>query len=169
MTGYAHLVMAHVYLQRREFEEAMIEATSAVLDRPSCPAAYALKAAVLTYIGLPKEAIEFAQYATRLTPAHPPMFPAILASTFYGSRRYEEAIAAAQAAIELRATDVDPYLILAASNSAMDQLGQARLAAEKAVELVPDFNLAEFSETQPYKDQKDLERLLNNLKIAGLQ
>jgi len=72
VTGYAHLVLAHVHLHEREFEKAMAEATSAVSDRPSCPAAYALKAAVFIYVGQPAEAIEFAQYAVRLTPVHPP-------------------------------------------------------------------------------------------------
>ena len=169
VTGYAHLVLAHVYLREREFENAMREATSAVSDRPSCPAAYALKAAVLIYVGHPDKAIEYAQYSVRLTPVHPPMFPAILAIAFYGSGKYQEAITASHAAIELRATDVDSYLTLAASNVATDCPEQARSAADKILELVPNFNLAEFGETQPYREQKHLDRLLDHLRNAGLQ
>jgi len=97
------------------------------------------------------------------------MFPAILASDFYGSGRYDEAIAASQAAIELSVSDVDPYLILAACNMALGHIEQGRSAVEKVVELVPDFNLAGFGETQPYKDQKHLNRLLDHLRSAGLQ
>jgi class 3 adenylate cyclase/tetratricopeptide (TPR) repeat protein len=169
VTGYAHLVLAHVHLQKRNFDDAMTEATRAVLDRPSCPAAYALKAAVLTYTGRPDEAIEFAQYATRLTPVHPPMIPAILASALYGSGRYEEAAAAAQAAIELRETDVDPYLVLAASKTAKGSPEEARLAAEKVLELNPDFSLAKFSKSQPYKKRKQLSQLLDHLRGAGFK
>jgi len=147
----------------------MTEVTSAISDRPSCPAAFALKAAALNYVENSGEAIEFAQYATHLTTVHPPMFSTILASAFYGSGRHEDAISAAHAAIELRATDVDPHLVLAASNMAMGRPEQARSATEKVVELAPNFNLAEFGETQPYKEQKHLDRLLDQLRSAGLQ
>ena len=169
VTGYAHLVLAHVHLHERDFEKAIAEATSAVSDRPSCPTSYTLKAAVLIYVGQPDEAIEFAQYAVRLSPIYPPMFPAILATAFYGSGRYDEAITASNLAIGLRATDVDPYLVLAASNMAMDRPGQARSAAEEVIALVPNFNLADFAETQPYREQKHLNRLLDHLRSAGLQ
>ena len=169
VTGYAHLVLAHVHLQRRNFDEAMAEATSAVSDRPSCPASYALKAAALTYVGRPDEAVEFAQYATRLSPVHPPMFPAILAHALYDCGRNEEAVAAAKSAIELRETDVDPHLLLAASEVAMEHPEEARSIPEKVLNLAPDFNLMEFGETQPYKEHKHLNRLLDHLRSAGFQ
>ena len=169
VTGYAHLVLAHVHLNRREFEEAIKEATSAVSDRPSCPTSYTLKAAVLIYVGQPDEAIEYAQYAVRLSPIYPPMFPAILASAFYGSGRYEEAITASKMAIGQRPTDVDPYLILAASNMAVDRPEQARSAAQEIMALEPNFNLASFGKSQPYSEQKYLDHFLNHLRGAGIQ
>lgn len=63
----------------------------------SCNGAYAIKACVLSYLGRPEEAIEFAQYAVRLTPAYPAEFPAILAGAYYDSGRYMEAISATEA------------------------------------------------------------------------
>lgn len=77
--------MAYVYLSDREYDRAMTEASLAVSDRPSCPASYSLKANVLNYLGRSDDAIELAQYAMRLTPVHPPMYPAILASAYYGA------------------------------------------------------------------------------------
>lgn len=169
VTGYAHMVMAHVHLTRREYDEAMTEASRAVSDRPSCPASYAIKASVLTYLGLSSEAIEFAQYALRLTPVYPQMYPAILASAYFGAERYEAAIAAAKTAIDLDEHSVDPYLILAASNGILGNTQDARSGAEKVLKLKPDFSLAEFAASQPYKDQQQLDGLLTALKSAGLQ
>ena len=168
VTGYAHMVLAHVYLNRRDYDEAMSEATKAVTDRPSCPAAYSIKASVLTYLDQASEAVDFAQYAIRLTPIHPPMYPAVLASAYYGSERYEQAIAAAKDAIELRSNDVSPYLYLAASNMALDRAEEARRAATKVLEMEPDFSVGEFAESQPYKESKTLENLLARLNSAGL-
>lgn len=168
VTGYPHLVMAHVHLSRREYDEAETEASRAVLARPSCPTAYALKAGVLNYLGRPAEAIEFAQYAERLTPVHPPIYPAILASAYHASGRHEEAIAAAKAAIDLDDRNVDPYLVFTAANVALGDSEAARWAAEKVRTLKPGFRLADYAASQPYKDQAQLDRLLGQLKGAGL-
>jgi TolB-like protein len=169
VTGYPHLILAQVHLSRREFGEASRESDLAVSARPSCPAAYSLKASVLIYLGRPSDAIEHAQYALRLTPVHPPMHSAILASAFYCSERYEEAAAAAKTAIELDDSRVDPYLILAASDAVLNHSEEARWAAQKVRKLKPEFSLAEFAESQPYKEQRDLDRLIDRLRSVGLE
>lgn len=168
VTGYPHLVLAQVHLSRRQFEEASREADLAVTARPSCPAAYSLKASVLIHLGRPDEAIEHAQYAVRLTPVHPPMYSAILASAFYGSRRYEEAAEAAKAAIDLDDSRVDPYLFLSAADVALGRVEAAQRAAQKVLKLKPEFTLSEFAQAQPYKDQKDLDCLIDHLRSSGL-
>ena len=61
----------------------------------------------MNYLGRPAEALDFALYAERLTPVRPPMYPAIVAQSLYGAERYEDAIAAASATIELDARGVE--------------------------------------------------------------
>jgi TolB-like protein len=157
-TGYAHLIMALVHLANRAYEEAMAQATEGVAARPSCNGAFAIKSSVLNFLGRPREAIEFAQYAVRLTPVYPAEFPAVLAAAYHDSGRYDEAVAAAEASLRLRQDDIDPLLILAA----------ARGVAAKVQDLDRSFHLAEFAETQPYRNPLDLERLLGRLREAGL-
>ena len=169
ITGYPHLVLAQVHLSRREYDEASAEADRAVTARPSCPASYSIKASVLNYLGRPSEAVEHAQFAFRLTPVVPPMNPAVLACAFYGSERHEEAVAAAKTAIDLDARMVDPYLILAASSVVLGHSEEARLAARNVLKLQPDFSLMAYAESQPYKDQKHLDRLTDQLRCTGLE
>jgi hypothetical protein len=95
------------------------------------------------------------------------MYPAILASAYHGDRR-NEAIVAAEAAIDLDDQSVDPYLILAAANAALGHTEEARWAAEKVLKLKPGFRLAEYAASQPYKEQKHLDRLLDQLRSTGL-
>jgi adenylate cyclase len=167
ITGYANMVLAHVHLIRREYDEAMSQATIAVTYRPSCPASYAIKASVLTYLDQAAEAIEFAQYALRLTPVHPPMYPAVLASAYYGCDRFEEAVAAAQDSVELESVDLSPYLYLAASYAAMNRMEEAQRAAMKVREKEPDFTLDEFAQSQPYKNPNTMDLLISRLNSAG--
>jgi len=169
VTGFPHLVLAHVYLSRRAYDEAIAEVDRAVSTRPSCRGAYSLKASVLNYLGRPGEAIEFAQYAVRLTPVHPPDYPAVLASAYYGSERHEEAIIAARASIELDETNLDSYLILTASNQILGHPEEAQLAAKQVLKLKPEFSIAEFAKSQPYKEQGRLDRLTTQLRSAGLE
>jgi adenylate cyclase len=170
VTGYPRLVLAQLHLSRREFEEASREAEHAISARPSCPAAYTLKAGVLNYLGRPGEAIEHAEFALRLTPVHPvPMYPAILASALYGDGRHEEAVTAAKSAIEMDERNVDPYLVLAESSIALGRSEDARRAAGTVKRLQPDFTLAKFAGSQPYEDQRQLDRLLDQLRQAGLE
>jgi adenylate cyclase len=168
ITGYPHLVLTHIQLSKREYGETEAEASEAVLGRPSCPAAYSLKAAVLNYLERPDEAIEFAQYAVRLTPVQLPIFLAMLAGAYHGAGRHEEAVAAAKTALELDDKRVEPHLILAAANAALGHIEEARRAAEKLLKLKPAFRLAEYALSQPYKEQKHLDRLLDQLRTAGL-
>ena len=168
VTGYAHLVLAHVHLNRREYQQAMSEATDAVIYRPSCPAAYSIKASVLTYLDQAGEAVEFAQYAMRLTPVHPPMYPAVLASAFYGCDRFQEAVVAAKDSVELQSVDPSPYLYLAASYAAMERMDEAQHTATELREKEPDFTLDKFAQTQPYKNAKTLDLLITRLNSTGL-
>jgi adenylate cyclase len=167
-SGYAHLVLAHTHLHRREFDEALIEATHGVTKRPSCNGAYSLKANILIYLGRSSEAIDLAEYAVRLVPVNPPMYPAILASAYHGCDRHEEAITAALSSIELDNNNVDSNLVLAASSVALGRSDKAHRATEEVLKLKPEFNLKEFVETQPYKEQEDLDRLAAQLSSAGL-
>jgi tetratricopeptide (TPR) repeat protein len=167
-TGYANLVMALVHLANRDYDEATAQATEGVVARPSCNGAYAIKSSVLNYLGRPREAVEFARYAVRLTPVYPAEFPAILATTYHDSGRYADSVASAQASLQLKAEDVDPLLMLAASNVALGKLDEAREAAARVRSLEPGFRLDEFAATQPYQNPQDLERLLERLREAGL-
>jgi len=169
VTGYAYMVLAHVYLERREYDQALDAANRAVSDRPSCPVVYALKANMLNYLGQSTKAIEYAEYAVRLSPVRPPFYAAVLPSAYFGCERYEEAIGTAKAMIELDQQNVEPYLIMAASHAALGRIDEARQVARKIKELEPQFEIREYAKSQPYKEGDDLERLSVRLGTAGLK
>jgi tetratricopeptide (TPR) repeat protein len=169
VTGYPHLILAQVHLLRREFDDAKAEADEAVSARPSCPASFTVKASVLNYLGEAGDAIDHAQHAFRLSPLHPQIFPAVLAISYHGAARYEEAMAAAEDAIALAPNKLEPYLILAASAVGLGRSEEARRAAQQALALKPGFSLATFADSQPYKDRKHLDHLVDQLRTAGLE
>jgi adenylate cyclase len=163
------MVLAQAHLYRRQFDEAKAEAAHVVSARPSCPASFAIKADVLTHLGDSRDAIEHAQHAFRLSPIHPQIFPAVLATAYHGAGRYKESMAAAKGAIELGPTKIDSYLILAACAAVLGQAEEAQRVVREVLALKPGFSLAVFASSQPYKDQEHLDRLVDQLKTAGLE
>ena len=167
-TGMTHLMMAQVHLLKREHDQALAEAERAVFTRPSCHGAHAAKANILNYLGRPAEAIEFAKNAIRLTPVYPTLYPAVLASAYYGCDRNEEAIAAAKEALKRDRDNLDALLVLAGANAALGQMEEAHGATREVLKVKSEFTLEEFAESQPYKDPRTLERVITMLRGAGL-
>lgn len=166
--GFGNLVMAHVHLQRREHAEALAAAEYALNLRPSCDVSAAAVANVLNYVDRSQEAIQFAERAIRLTPIAPTIYPAVLASSYYGAGRYEDAIAAAHAIIELNRDALDGWLVVAAAESAIGNAKAAHAAVDEILRIKPDLTLGSYLATQPYADDRRLEELADRLRRAGL-
>ena len=167
-TGLSHLVMAEVDLFNREHDKALAAAEQAVIARPSCDISFVAKANILIYLGRAAEAIDLAKFAIRLAPVSPPFFQATLAAAYYGSGRYDDAIAAARETVKSDQNNLDALLILAGANAALDRQAEASKAASEIKRIKPDFTLQKYAETQPYKEPETLEQIIAMLKKAGL-
>ncbi|KPJ78251.1 MAG: hypothetical protein AMJ54_04595 [Deltaproteobacteria bacterium SG8_13] len=168
ITGMPEMVMAQIHLHNKEHDKALVASEKAVLARPSCDASYALKANILNYVGRPEQAIDLARFAMRLSPVFPSYYPAVLAVSYYGSGMFEEAVAAADVALQVDPGNIDALVVSAAANAAMDRSAEARAAVENIRRARPDFNLQRFARRQPYKNPQDLEQLVGRLTRAGL-
>ena len=92
----------------------------------------------------------------------------MLAAAYYGCRRYEDAISAAQSVLNSDRRNLDALLYLACSYVKLDRLVDARRAAEEALGVMPDFTLEWFRATHPYKESALLDELVGELRKAGL-
>jgi adenylate cyclase len=167
--GFGSIVMAHIHLLRREHDQALETALHALDLRPSCDVSAAAVANILNYMERSAEAIQYAERAIRLTPIAPTIYPAILASCYYGAERHEQAIAAAHGIIELNKDALDAWLVLAAAESAMGNEDAARAAAAELLRIKPDLSLDAYLETQPYAREERLQQLGERLRRAGLR
>lgn len=168
-TGLPHIMMGQIHLLKREYDQAIAEAERAVLARPSCHGAYAIKANILNYLDRPTEAIELAKTAIRLTPAHPTVYPAILASAYYGCDRHEEAIIAAEDVIKRDRDSLDALLIISGANVGLGRIEEAHKATREVLRVKPKFSLEEFAKSQMYKNPRTLEKVVAMLRKAGLK
>ena len=168
-TGFPRLMMANVWLLKREHDLAMAEIEKAFNIRPSCGGVHAVKANILNYIGRPTEAIELAKRAIRITPVFPTYFPTILARAYYLCNRNEEAIAVANEILNRSQNDLDAHLILAYANAVTDRIINAQQAARDVLRIRPGFTLEEYAKSQPYRDPLVLKKIIQMLQTAGLK
>ena len=162
-------MMGLIHLHKSEHDKALAEAEQAVLDRPSCDISYAAKGFILNYLGRTAEAVELANFATRLAPVHSPLFyQVVLAGALYDSGKFEEAIPVAEEALRKDKQYLDALVILAGAKVALNRMDEAAVIADRIRQAKPDFALEKYARAQANENPDTLEQLLATLRIAGL-
>ena len=167
-SGMAYMLKGTIHLMHNEHEKALEASEKALADRPSCPWAFALKGHIYNYTGKPSEAIDLAKQAIRLTPLFPPLFSSVLATGHYLCGQQEEATAAARGTIQMSPDNLEAQVMLAAALAAAGHPDEAESSQQEIRRIKKDFSLDGFAKTQPFKDPADLERMLTDLRAAGL-
>jgi adenylate cyclase len=166
--GLAHIVQASIHLLNCHHEEALTSCYKAVELRPNCPTANSYLANVLHYCGRSPEAITKLKEAIRITPVYPAWYMSLLASAYRESGQLGSSIDAARHGIRLNPTDIEPRLVLCADYVLTGQVQQARREAQSILDVTPKFSTSAYIAEQPYKENRTMQRLAQNLREAGL-
>jgi TolB-like protein len=168
VSGFAHLMLGHMHLMKREHDEALALGDQALEERPSCQAAWGLKANILNFSGRPEEATPLAKQSLRLSPVAQTFFPEVLAAAHYLCGRAEEAIATAHEALAIAPDSVDARVVLTASLVETGRLDAAQQGAREILSVDRRFTLVRFAASRPYRDSAVLKRLVDSLRRASL-
>jgi TolB-like protein len=166
--GLAHVVIAHDHLMNHRYDEALATGYKAVELRPNCPTANSMLANILLYCGHATEAVANIKKAIRISPIYPPWFVNVLAAAYRGNGDIGGSISVAKKSIKISPSDIEARLILCSDYYLADQREKAASVAQEIVAIDPQFSVAKYAESQPYKDQETLSRLVENLRGAGL-
>src|SRR6266571_3082909 len=126
-------------------------------------------AQILNFAGRPEEAIGLAQKAMRLNPRVlvTPLF--LLGQAHRLAGRYETAIAFLKRIPTLNPNYLPAHVHLAANYSELGREEEARAEAAEVLRISPDFSLEFVRQRFPYKDPAASERLVADLRKAGLK
>ncbi|MFC1665771.1 BTAD domain-containing putative transcriptional regulator [Pseudomonadota bacterium] len=166
--GQAHMVLSHVHLMNRQFDDALIVGRSAIQLRPNCTNANGFYANVLHYCGEQTDAIEHIMWAIRYSPIYPPFFADVLAMSFLFDRSFDAAIAVARESLRLNPSGITSQLVLIAGFNERGQVAEAAKAGAAVLASDPAFTIRQFAERQPYKNKADLKNFVAMLNSAGL-
>lgn len=165
--GQAHMVLSHVHLMNRRFDDALLVGREAVSLRPNCTNANGFFANVLHYCGEQTAAIEHVTWAIRYSPVYPPFFADVLALACLFGGRHDAALAVSGESLRINPGGVTAHLVAAAAHSARKDFDNARAARGHVLTANPEFSLQDFSRQQPYRNPVDLQNFVGQLSAAG--
>jgi class 3 adenylate cyclase/tetratricopeptide (TPR) repeat protein len=166
--GLAHIVLASIHLINRRYDEALSTCRKALEIRPNCPMANSSLANVLHYCGESDEAVELIREAILISPSHPSWYEVILAAAYLELGELQNSISAAKKGTEINPKDIDARLMLCSGYNFAGLSQEARTTAREVIKVNPSFSLENYAETQPYRDEATLKRLIGSLREAGL-
>ncbi|MEN8235811.1 MAG: adenylate/guanylate cyclase domain-containing protein, partial [Actinomycetota bacterium] len=166
-SGIGQTVLAHIRVQRHDWDGALDAVKEATGMRPSCDLTYGIAASVMRYLGRWEDAVDYADRAARLSPLFASWYHSIRASAEFLGGNYEAAADAAEGVVAENEEDVDALLTLAAAQSALGLSRHATAAIDHARRTRPGLN-SETLRGLPYRDGSDLDRFIRELEAAGL-
>ena len=167
-----HSLMNRIYLLQGKYEEAIDQGKKSVALSPSSPRSHIFLAETLYYEGRPEEAIVHAKTAMRLEPFYPAWFLIFLAGPYDMAGHHEEANAVLKQLLKRTQKDKIPPLHtrerLVINCMRLNRMEDARAHAAEIIKIKPDYTVADFRKTKPYKDKEYLENSIALLRKAGL-
>jgi adenylate cyclase len=164
----AHILLAYIYLFKRQYEKGIAEAKKSVEINPNYADGYSHIARHLHYVGRNEEAIELIKKAMRLNPFPPSFYYYQLGYCYFTMEQYEQAIEEFKKAIDLEPKNQPALVGLSASYSSLDRNEEALSAGKNLYKIAPNFSVKSWVKKLPYKNEADSERLRNSLYKAGL-
>jgi TolB-like protein len=166
--GQAHTVLGNIRLLQRRFDEALAVAREAAVIRPNCANANSFLANVLVHCGEAEAAVVHAKRAIRYAPVYPPWFLEILATAYRDSGQADFAIATAHEGLRIAPQSIGTRLVLASVLARGGWPEDARRVAQEVVEIEPGFSVERHAAQQPYRERAVLDRVVGELRSAGL-
>ena len=166
--GAAHWLLSLYYTLKKQHEKAIEHGKLSVELDPNDTVAFASFARLLMNAGKPAEAIPLYKKAIRLDPYARPMFYYNYGYALWMVGQYEEGIAAGKEARSRGPNDIFSHILLAITYIELNRDEDARASAAEVLKIKPNITLAWLSKMIPWKNKDHLNRLIGDLRKAGL-
>jgi tetratricopeptide (TPR) repeat protein len=162
---YSHAVMSGVRGQLSQWELARMHVERALSLNPNSVFATEFYALWLIRTGRAPEALETLEVALQRDPLQPPWYWEMRGMALLQEKRYGDVIESVSRKNPLQSWD---HAALALAHAQFGHASEARQEAAIAVQMQPNFSIAGWAKTDPYKDPEHLQHILAGLRKAGL-
>ena len=166
---WSHITLGYIYLNQRQYDQALAEMERAVALAPNEAISYAALAVVLGDMGRAEEALQAAGQALQMKPLILDLHLVSVGAAYALAGRPEEAMAPLKQYLHRYPNILPAHLMLAAVYSELGQDADARAEVAEVLRLNPKFSLEVHKQRMPIKDPAVLERHIAALRKAGLK
>jgi tetratricopeptide (TPR) repeat protein len=163
----AHVLASWIFSMRKEHEKAIAEANNAIMLNPNNDSAYSMLGNALLLSDRSDKAIGVLKKAIRLNPIPPVWYLFQLGWAYRVSKQYEKAIEMFKKCLRRQSDFSQAYIGLAVAYHFLGREEEAKAAVKEALNLNPDISIEIYKKT-PYKNQAELERMVEVLRKVGL-
>lgn len=161
--------LGYVYVSNAQNDEGAAAAKRAIALDPNHADAYMTLAYARVYQNRFQDAIALVRKAMRLNPRYPSQYPSILGRAYYHLGQYEEAAEILRQAVDQNPNRTPARLYLVLSCVAQGKLEEARWEVSEILVNDPGFSLDTVDQTLPVSDPRELARMKDDLRRAGLK
>jgi adenylate cyclase len=160
--------LGYVYVSNRQNKEGATAAERAIALDPNNADAKTTLAYARVYQNRPQDAIALVSKAMQLNPRYPSQYPSILGRAYYHLGQYEQAAETLRQAVELNPNRTPARLYLLLSYVALGKLDEASWEGSEILVNDPGFSVATVDQILPVSDPRELARMRDDLRRAGL-
>ncbi len=166
--GFGHIVLGSVRLFQGRHDEALALSEEAVSVRTSCPLARAVQSNVLHFNGQHDRAIKNVKAAVKHARIYPPWMANVLSASYRDSGQIAPSVTVANECLRLDPENLDAHVLLCTDYSMSNSADDACRVAQEILTIEPTFSISAYVETQPYRDSRTLQGIVEALREAGL-
>jgi adenylate cyclase len=163
-----HALLGQLYCLAKEWDKAIAEGEKGEALNPSGADVKYWYAATLTYAGRTEQAILLFEKAIRLNPYGPSRYFLNYGHALRTAGRFEDAVAAYKKALQREPNNFFGHLNLASTYSMLGREKEAQAETAEVLRLNPKFTLDYLAKVSGYKDQAEIDKVINALRKAGL-
>ena len=163
-----HVILGNIYLQKRQYDQALAESERAVALDPSGADAHMNLGKALNFSGRPEEAIPVLKKALRLNPFPGVGYFVLLGAVYRKTGQYEEALAVLKKAVKMSPNHLSAHRNLAATYILSGREEEARAEALEVLRINPKFSLEGYAKRHPQENEAGFKRYIDVLRKAGL-
>lgn len=158
-----HRILAASCINRNDLDKARHHQERALALNPNYDLVVVQQGELLSWLGHPKEGVEWIRKAMRLNPHHPERFWSHLGKAHFAAHEYAEAI---DAFMHLARMDASQHAFVAATYASMGDPTAAAAHYEQMAVLDPELTIESFLATLHYGNETDLAHIRAGLTMA---
>jgi len=167
--GAAHNQLSVTYTLKKQFEKSIEHGLLSVELNPNSAIFLASLARLLMNAGRSEESIPLYKKAIRLNPKAQSSNHYNYGYALWVMGQYEEALAEGKEARKRGPNDMFSHMLLAVTYIELGSEEDARESAAEMLKIKPDITLEWLAQMLPWKKKDDVNRLIGNLRKAGLK